>query len=546
MVRKLLFSMLMMLFVNLNAQNVLIIYDDSPTNVHTVSLKDALEGYGLSVTISSVPETQWDNTNPSLDGFNAVVHLNGTTYATEMPTAGQQALKNFVETQSGLYVGFEWSGYEVASGRMQDMIDLIIMNGGGSGNVQPNSVDVISGQEAHPVLEGVSFPFTVTSIMQTAGIRQYQTGEQSVALLKVGATNAVAMRDFGNGHVLGFNFAPNFSSNSDVVAVAEVQKIIANFVLNYYEDNDGGSSGSFAQNVLIIQDELNNANTLSLKASLETLGMSVTLSDVTEINWNNTNPSLDGFDAVIHLNGKTYNSQMHSDGQQALMDFVENQNGLYVEFELNGYEVNSNRMTSMLDLVITKYANWLSSTSVQIIPSKESHPLASGVSSSFPLGGYYNDGGMRNYDTGDQPEAIFSDANGNATVAVRPFGNGYVLGLNFIPNYDATANVLSNADIQRIIANFIINYYQESEDVTLDENYFDLSKEFRIYPNPSSDYIKVSGFEGSRSFNVFDLSGVMVKQGIISANDKIDISNFSKGIYILKADNLGVHKFVKQ
>ena len=74
------------------AQNVLILYDNSPTNTNTVALKTSLQNQGFQVTISAVSESFWNNTNPSLTGFHAVIHLNGSTYATEMPIAGQTAL----------------------------------------------------------------------------------------------------------------------------------------------------------------------------------------------------------------------------------------------------------------------------------------------------------------------------------------------------------------------------------------------------------------------------------------------------------------------
>ena len=109
-----------------NAQNILIIYDDSPTNVSTLSLKSALEAESMTVTISDVNETAWDNTNPSVDGFDAVIHLNGTTYSNPMPNAGQTALVDYVTNDNGLYLAFEWNAYEAASHTI--MQDLFFMH----------------------------------------------------------------------------------------------------------------------------------------------------------------------------------------------------------------------------------------------------------------------------------------------------------------------------------------------------------------------------------------------------------------------------------
>ena len=96
----------LLIFSSAQAQDVLILYDDSPTNANTVSLSNALTAAGFNVTISAVSETNWNNTNPSLTGFEAVVHINGTTYATGMPAAGQLALVDYVQNNNGLYIAF--------------------------------------------------------------------------------------------------------------------------------------------------------------------------------------------------------------------------------------------------------------------------------------------------------------------------------------------------------------------------------------------------------------------------------------------------------
>jgi hypothetical protein len=56
-------------------KNVLIIYDDSTTNVNTQLLKTAMVAAGFEVSFSDVSETDWNNTNPTLDNFFAVLHF---------------------------------------------------------------------------------------------------------------------------------------------------------------------------------------------------------------------------------------------------------------------------------------------------------------------------------------------------------------------------------------------------------------------------------------------------------------------------------------
>ena len=83
--------------------DVLIIWDNSRTNSNTLSLKNALKSEGFNVTLSTTNETAYNGSNPALTNFEAVIHLNGTTYGSEMPNSGQIALVDFVSIQGGLY-----------------------------------------------------------------------------------------------------------------------------------------------------------------------------------------------------------------------------------------------------------------------------------------------------------------------------------------------------------------------------------------------------------------------------------------------------------
>src|SRR5262245_26674172 len=67
--------------------NVLLIYDT--INADTNSLTAALAGAGNTITLRATSETGYNGTNPSPAGFDAVIHLDGTTYSTPMPAAGQ-------------------------------------------------------------------------------------------------------------------------------------------------------------------------------------------------------------------------------------------------------------------------------------------------------------------------------------------------------------------------------------------------------------------------------------------------------------------------
>ncbi len=66
-----------------------------------------------------------------------------------------------------------------------------------------------------------------------------------------------------------------------------------------------------------------------------------------------------------------------------------------------------------------------------------------------------------------------------------------------------------------------------------------------IYPNPASNFIKVSGLMGSQKYQVFNVLGKEVGNGLISEALTIDIANFKKGMYFLKLEGHDTLKFIK-
>ena len=221
-------------------QNVLIIHDNGSTFSNTVSLKDTLDSEGFDVTITSVNESNWNNTNPSVSAFDAVIHLNGTSYASEMPQAGQIALHDFVEDDEGVYIGFEWNSYQRFNlNQLQNLDDLILFqrSSGSTGSVTHT---ISAGQANHPVLSGIPNSFSVYDGYNVGNLR---TLSGSTLLMQSGGNPLVAVRDFGQGHILNFAMAANYSQgNSTVLTSSHIQTIIINFIREY----------SF--NVKIIQD----------------------------------------------------------------------------------------------------------------------------------------------------------------------------------------------------------------------------------------------------------------------------------------------------
>jgi hypothetical protein len=55
-----------------------------------------------------------------------------------------------------------------------------------------------------------------------------------------------------------------------------------------------------------------------------------------------------------------------------------------------------------------------------------------------------------------------------------------------------------------------------------------------IYPNPTNGYFQISGIEGKLGVEIVDFQGKNVLQLFVNQADKIDISNLSQGMYLVK------------
>lgn len=84
-------------------------------------------------------------------------------------------------------------------------------------------------------------------------------------------------------------------------------------------------------------------------------------------------------------------------------------------------------------------------------------------------------------------------------------------------------------------------------DFTLSNPEFsDINTTIKLFPNPSNSFLKISGLEKKENYTIYSILGTEVKKGNVSANEKIDISNFTNGLYLLKFDNGNTLKFKKE
>ena len=67
-----------------------------------------------------------------------------------------------------------------------------------------------------------------------------------------------------------------------------------------------------------------------------------------------------------------------------------------------------------------------------------------------------------------------------------------------------------------------------------------------IYPNPSSDIIKIIGLTKKLNFEIYNILGVVILNGTIVNNANIDIRNLPNGLYFINFENKKTVKFTKK
>lgn len=70
--------------------------------------------------------------------------------------------------------------------------------------------------------------------------------------------------------------------------------------------------------------------------------------------------------------------------------------------------------------------------------------------------------------------------------------------------------------------------------------------QMRVTPNPSSNYIELTGLKTITNYNIYDILGKRVVSGTMNPNQKINISNLNKGLYFINLANNKTLKFIKK
>lgn len=107
---------------------------------------------------------------------------------------------------------------------------------------------------------------------------------------------------------------------------------------------------------------------------------------------------------------------------------------------------------------------------------------------------------------------------------------------DFDPSDSGAALLNSNSVNSNIAGVFIAKYDNPINNCLLNTGSFN-EKKFSLYPNPSNGQVTIAieNFENPHTLKVYDVSGkLLASEAVTMAVSTIDLSNFSKGIYIME------------
>ncbi len=142
-------------------------------------------------------------------------------------------------------------------------------------------------------------------------------------------------------------------------------------------------------------------------------------------------------------------------GQTALVSYVQN-GGCFIGHSWNTYDFDYyGKLQYMRDLILMTF-NGSNYGNITISPysPNSTHPILNGIPNSISFTAGWNIGGLRSFNV-NPSTLLMQDANGNAALAVRNFGNGKVVCFHHAGNWIGTGNVFQNTDMQHIYSNII-------------------------------------------------------------------------------------------
>lgn len=187
---------------------VLLLWDVK--NAQTEALAQSLRTSGDEVVYSETNGPGFTGDNPPLAGFDVVVHLNGTTFASDMPLSGQRALVRFVQSGGG-YVHHEWNAYQLTMGQLQLLRPIILFDrtsGFGPGTL---TITKVKSDKGHPVIWEIPTTFSMQGASNIGKAHVFDTFPSVVLAKDQAGNDAIAIRELELGRVVGFHHGGNWN-----------------------------------------------------------------------------------------------------------------------------------------------------------------------------------------------------------------------------------------------------------------------------------------------------------------------------------------------
>ncbi len=73
-----------------------------------------------------------------------------------------------------------------------------------------------------------------------------------------------------------------------------------------------------------------------------------------------------------------------------------------------------------------------------------------------------------------------------------------------------------------------------------------LNKNLKISPNPTKNFITISGLINKENYSIYNILDVKVGKGSFSNNEKIDAQDLTKGMYFIRLEDGNTIKFIKE
>lgn len=71
-------------------------------------------------------------------------------------------------------------------------------------------------------------------------------------------------------------------------------------------------------------------------------------------------------------------------------------------------------------------------------------------------------------------------------------------------------------------------------------------KNLKLYPNPSSNYLQISGLQQNVTYSIYNIHGKNISSGTLLPQEKISINTLDSGLYFLRIDSGNNFKFIKK